>query len=243
MRKQGFTLIELMIVIAIIAIIAAIAIPNLLSGRMSANESSAGAALKLFTSVQATWLQQDPDGNGLKDYWTYDVSCLHRMFRADGKTKVAFIALDLARADTAPAALAGGATPFVTPTIEIWTTVAPVPVVKSGYYFSVMDLDNLAAGTPAGATYKVNLVPLVGGIPAGNNSRFGFMAAPDAYGKSGINSLIVNQEGVIYANDTGATDVPTNVWVTADTADVRAWPTANPTGQKGIGGRNWRVAD
>ena len=51
MRHRGFTLIELMIVVAIIAIIAAIAIPSLLSARKSANEASCISSLRTLTTV------------------------------------------------------------------------------------------------------------------------------------------------------------------------------------------------
>ena len=55
--SKGFTLIELMIVIAIIAIIAAIAIPGILSARRSANAGSALANLKSFSTAMATYAQ------------------------------------------------------------------------------------------------------------------------------------------------------------------------------------------
>jgi prepilin-type N-terminal cleavage/methylation domain-containing protein len=72
--RHGFTLIELMIVIAIIAIIAAIAIPNLLESRVSAQEAAAATALKsgiLPAQVQfQAGAYLDADGNGLGEYAT-----------------------------------------------------------------------------------------------------------------------------------------------------------------------------
>ena len=56
MRKQkGFSLIELLIVVAIILIIAAIAIPNLLNARMAANEASAVQSIKTINTVEITY--------------------------------------------------------------------------------------------------------------------------------------------------------------------------------------------
>jgi len=202
MRKgnKGFTLIELMIVIAIIAIIAAIAIPGLLSSQRASNERNASTSLKTLTSAEADFRANDRDWNHVNDFWVADVKGLYTMTSAAvvGKVNsttdpaIKLIELSIASADS-------DGTTFVNSENCDLSSFA-VASAKAGYWYQALTTDDSMNGTVE-STYKVDTcgTPTMG--TCHNTSKFGFLAYPDSQ-SAGKYCFMVNENNTIFRSAT-----------------------------------------
>jgi prepilin-type N-terminal cleavage/methylation domain-containing protein len=193
MKNKGFTLIELMIVVAIIAIIAAIAIPNLLRSRMAANETAAVAACKSFATAEDIYRRTDYNKDGILEY-AQALSGANSLFESTaGAADLALIDRSFANAEGQPL-----------------TTAA----AKSGYVFAVL--------TSAGANSSGGARTFIDGNNA-MTLGYGLSAVSNQYDIVGRNTFVISNTGSIYEFDRGSATSnhetsfdPSSLWVIAE---------------------------
>jgi prepilin-type N-terminal cleavage/methylation domain-containing protein len=189
-HNSGFTLIELMIVVAIIAIIASVAIPKLMSARLAANESAAIATLRSIASSQAQFQSAnavDSDGDGGGEYGFFGELSGVMPLREDSGGGVPGIGADL----LSPAMLSNA---FGNVADNDGTGEGTV--TRSGYIYK-MFLPDATAGTTPAIAEDVAGGATAGSEPNPNNCEILWCcyAWPIDAGKSGNRCFFINQDG------------------------------------------------
>ncbi len=176
--NKGFTLIELMIVVAIIAIIAAIAIPNLLRSRMAANEVAAVAACKAFATAEDIYRRTDYNKDGVLEY-AQTLSGNNSLYEnTAGAGDIALIDRSFAMAEGTPL-----------------STATP----KAGYVFNVLTAQGTSASGGSRAFVDSNNRMTLG---------YGLGATSNQYDGVGRNTFCISNAGTIYQKDQGSTGTP-----------------------------------
>jgi prepilin-type N-terminal cleavage/methylation domain-containing protein len=212
----GFTLIELMIVVALIAIIAAIAIPNLLAARLNANETAAVANLRTLSTAQSQFQMSgkcDEDRDGMGEYGYFGE-------------------------------LGGRVAPRldpIRPPAELTQSLAQVnadgEVNRGGYHLRLY----LPLSTGAGQREQAN-----GGIPVGTvdpdlcENVWACYAWPTNFNTSGTRTFFVNQKNAVvhttdstYTGGNCAAILAGNAFISASTANITAMVAVGTTAADG----------
>ena len=188
-RNHGFTLIELMIVVAIIAIIAAIAIPRLMSARLAANEAAAISTLRSVETAQAQLQSSgavDSDGDGAGEYGYFA--------ELSGA-----VPLRVTAAGVPAAGVAGRDELFPSILSSTFSAVAGSRVMRQGYMFQMWLPGPTVGGVVGGIAEDPTGGKSAAPFPNANNGEIIWCcyAWPANRNKTGNRAFFVSYEGEI----------------------------------------------
>ncbi len=196
MRARGFSLLELMIILTIIAGLTALAIPNLIRAKAAANEVATIAMIKTFGTSQELYKRTDWDANGINEY-------AQNIGPNGGQGNLESLYFN--RKNNVTTGLMDGAVCNAeVPTSGVLTGATP----RNGYLFYVQ----LGTSFPAVTSF----VNSKGAMTQG----YGVCAVPAQYSLSGTSTFQMDLTGVIYSKDQGANTLvpayntnPANKWI------------------------------
>lgn len=227
--EKSYTGIGIAVVLLIIVAMAALIVPSLGHTHGHSQDTGAAQTLKSLTSTQATWFNVDTDRNGIKDYWTVDISGFYRVMDDTGNP-AQVLDISFARSDWHPAA-PGGTTPVIGAHL---TATGAEPVAKSGYYYAAFLYDE------NGKAYAQDLNG--DGYAYENAGHYAFQTFPDKYASSGKLAFIINESAVVYKIEAITAETGMNMGksfndpktllpsTAAPKVPVPYWPAVNPTG-------------
>lgn len=161
--------------------------------RVASNERNASVALMEIGTAQAQFRAQDPDGDGVANFWVADISGLHRIRGKDGKA-ANLIEDKTARADARPAlAVNEDGKPANADSVQFLRAGASEP--RAGYLFvAIVDYE----------TADGKSMPYAG-KGGRHETKYGVCAYPSEYGKTGKMTFIKNEapRPFMWRKDTG----------------------------------------
>ena len=188
--NSGFTRAELILVVALLTILAAVGCVSAVRTHMASNELSAINTLQTLLISQATWRSNDVDKNGVQDHWVADISGMATFTLIEHPdAPVEHVSLDIARADEglnigSEACVAG---------VED-TTLLTVTAGKAGYRYSVFPTQ------PDGISLYAVATDVAADVQH-NATLFAYQAFPEAYNVSGVNMFIMSEAGLVWRSD------------------------------------------